>query len=339
MEVLRTLAATAIHFLAGVRQIRDVSRPQRESENESDRAGRLGELEVALLFQGVSGALVFQSLRVPDSERKGRREIDLVILTKKKIYVIEVKNWAGTVKIQRDGSWCQIRRNGTTHTLPDVVEDTKFRASLLEAYIARRGVKLPTDFIDYKVFLINPDCSPVDEILYQPEVLTSEQWQSFLDQEVSQESWFRSILTTLNGKDTTYEQLKYILSTAPTWDKLYLEGGRIVVGDFMYFRGRPEDMLALQNVKRSNTCYVEMQHVRSWLRNTIGFLFGMNMEVKLLCTARDVREVGGFLKRKHAQQVLEVRVRPDLEIVFRVVGSSKPESFLVNSVSGLSLSV
>lgn len=38
------------------------------------------------------------------------------------------------------------------------VDGTKYRAQLLKSYIERRGVNVPFDFVQPKVFLVNPDC-------------------------------------------------------------------------------------------------------------------------------------------------------------------------------------
>jgi len=38
------------------------------------------------------------------------------------------------------------------------VDGTKYRAQLLKSYIERRGVNVPSGFVQPKVFLVNPDC-------------------------------------------------------------------------------------------------------------------------------------------------------------------------------------
>jgi hypothetical protein len=58
--------------------------------------------------------------------------------------------------------------------------------------------------------------------------------------------------------------------TLPFYNRLELEGGKIVVGDFQDFQGRPEDLAALKFVKRSAVSHLTMVHCRGWVRNIIG---------------------------------------------------------------------
>ncbi|KAJ7524723.1 hypothetical protein O6H91_17G018200 [Diphasiastrum complanatum] len=270
--------------------------PSEEEELEGDRAGRIGELRVADIFQGIPGVRVFDSLRIPDTENKGRREIDLVLLTNRKIYVVEVKNWSGIIKLEPDGGWCQIRKNGTIQKHPNIVEETRYRAALLEAYLSRRGADLPPMCIDYKVFLVNSECRPEQAILMQPEVLTGVQWKYLLDQDLDRGyfTWLGPLYSTSKKgflKASVYKQLQFILSTTPTWDRMWLEGGRIMVGDFLQFKGRAEDMEALKFVKRPTVSNLAMVHFRSLLPNLLGKRFVVSY---LLCWSKAEKPIDPF---------------------------------------------
>jgi hypothetical protein len=39
----------------------------------------------------------------------------------RELFVVEVKNWSGSIELQPDGSWLQIRRNGTIQKHSNVV--------------------------------------------------------------------------------------------------------------------------------------------------------------------------------------------------------------------------
>ncbi|KAL3701941.1 hypothetical protein R1sor_019963 [Riccia sorocarpa] len=315
-------------------------------ETDSDRAGRLAELKVADVFQSVPGVQVYSCLRIPDTGRRGRREIDIVLLLKRELYVLEVKNWSGEIRVQPDGSWCQIRRNGSIQTHPNIVEETKYRASLLESYITRRGVKLPQDFVQSKVVLMNEECRPEQAIMMQREVLLSDQWQNFLDRNSSKgfTGWLKKLVkpnTKTEGlNEATRKQLQFILSTAPTWDRLVLVGGSTFTGDFQRFKGTQEDLEALRGFKRSSYSQLLVSHQRSWLPQILGAIFGARPYVKLVLSSRDYRDGNpGWSDRKQQEVVNEeTEVRSGLEIMFRVVGQSKLQSFPVNKVLSMSLS-
>jgi hypothetical protein len=61
-----------------------------------------------------------------------------------------------------------------------------------------------------------------------------------------------------------------VFLTLPFYNRLELEGGKIVVGDFQDFQGPPEDLVALKFVKRSAVSHLTMVHCRGWVRNIIG---------------------------------------------------------------------
>lgn len=320
--------------------------PSHEFELESDRAGRAAELRVSSLFEGIPGVQVYQCLRIPNGQ-KGRREIDIVLVTERELFVIEVKNWSGIIELKADGVWSQVRRNGTIQNHPDVVEATKHRANLLKFYIEKRGVTLPPSFVQPKVFLVNPDCRPEQAILMQPEVLSADQCEHFLEQSLGMSSgsgWMKSLLTARKSEsalsDSARKQLHYILSSAPTWDRLELEGGKIVVGDFQDFQGPPEDLVALKFVKRSAVSHLTMVHCRGWVRNIIGSVIGRTPNVQITVTERDYRDSnpGKPPRKQQSELPSQVCVRPDSRVLFQPVGSPVPQLYNLNNILALSLS-
>lgn len=56
-----------------------------------------------------------------------------------------------------------------------------------------------------------------------------------------------------------------------------LESGRIVIGEFKEFKGRPEDAEVLAFAKRSSVSNLSMTHRRGWMDNLFGkhHLFGV----------------------------------------------------------------
>lgn len=323
--------------------------PGHEYELESDRAGRSAELRVSALFEGIPGVQVFTSLRIPDTgQGRGRREIDLVVVTKRELYVVEVKNWSGAIELQPDGSWLQIRRNGTVQKHSNVVDGTKYRAQLLKWYIERRGVNVPSDFIQPKVFLVNPDCRPEQAIVMQPEVLSADQWESFMENNLGRtgSGWLSSLFSSSQPAPILSEPaeklLLYVLSTAPTWDRLELYGGKIVVGDFHSFQGQPEEAQSMKFVKRNVVKQLTMTHRRGWVGHTLGFFVGRTPKVKVGVSVRDHRDANPTkptsIKQLDYDFPLHLEVRPDVEIVFQPVANPKPVHYNLNDVLSLTLS-
>ena len=75
-------------------------------------SGRLAEFRLMKLTRAVAGdALVLEGIRLPDPEEGGRREIDMVIATKKEILFVEQKHWSGSFTITSEGRFFQKRKN------------------------------------------------------------------------------------------------------------------------------------------------------------------------------------------------------------------------------------
>lgn len=235
----------------------------------------------------------------------------------------------------------QIRSDGSTVVHSNLMEDLKYRVDLLETYLERRGVALPHGFLQPKVFLLNRQCRPEQAIIMQREVISADQWEHFYNINLVQKDsgWLRNALSSEKVEETLSEQerkqLHYILSTAPTWDRLELEDGKIVVGEFQGFKGRSCDTRILSSVKRSAVSRMDMTHRQGWINQ----LFG-TPKVQILVTLRDYRAVNfNFPNRKSLQDsCMQTTVRSETRLIFQVVGTSKPEFFSVSEVRSLSLS-
>ncbi|KAG0562417.1 hypothetical protein KC19_9G144300 [Ceratodon purpureus] len=327
-----------VHDFVGVAFIPEL---ENDEDSESNRAGRLAELRVAKLFEGIPGVEVYQSLRIPDPEHRGRREIDIVLLTKRDLFVLEVKNWSGSINLNADGSWIHTRSDGSTVVHSNLLEDLNYRADLLESYIERRGTTLPAGFIQQKVFLVSRDCRPEQAITMQREVITNDQWEHFFNNNLVRKDsgWLKNALSNERSEKSLSEyerkQLHYILSTAPTWDRLELEGGTILVGEFQGFKGRPRDTQTLSFANRSAVSQMVMTHRQGWINNIFG-----SPNVLILVTTRDYRDgnVNLTSTKQRQESNMQTRVRSETEVVFQIVGTSRPQHFRLSEVLFLSLS-
>eukprot|EP00250_Pteridium_aquilinum_P011170 c19882_g1_i2 orf=95-955(+) len=219
------------------------------------------------------------ALRIPDTGDEDHKEVDLVILTRRKLYLVEAKSWSEKVKREIDGSWCQKYADGSLLRHGNIAEEVKKRAALLESYLFRRGLKPPSSFVQYIIVFTNPDC------------------------------------------------------------RLTLEGGDIVLGNFLHFNGSVEDMEALKMVKRSRVSDVS---ITSKQEHT--YILGLYLKTasmaEVRCTLRDYREASSRKdnKDKADESVWLARVRGDTEVVFQVVGSMSSQMFKMSNVLFIHLS-
>ncbi|XP_043718400.1 uncharacterized protein LOC122666281 isoform X2 [Telopea speciosissima] len=221
---------------------------------------------VANRLEKVYGGKVYLGLRIPDADSGTRQNIDMVLVTKREVVVISVKNYSGFVGIDADGTWvCTGDRTRKTERYPDPVAETKRQISILEAYLEQRGVTFPEGYLSGRVILPNPN--------------------------------FRMVL-----KDN-----------------------KNLLGEFLQFKGKQEDMQALKYIKRSKVSRLIIQK---------SAMFGLgNSKLQVLYSPRDYQ-----LEGASASEWKEVTVKSHTEVLFQPQGSDKVRKIKLSSVVSVSLS-
>lgn len=282
---------------------------------------------VADRLEKLYGGKAYVGLRLPDADTATKQAIDIVLLTEGEAVVISVKNLSGFVLVNANGSWVCESKHKTEHH-PDPVEEVKKQASVLESYLEQRGVALPEGYLSCKVILPNPKCCTLQSSPFPSEVIAHDQWTQLKPEHKSMFSgWIKGAFR--GGKKETQEsieqKLNFILSTAPMWDRLELKGNKYVLGEFLEFKGKQEDLQALRNVKRSKVGRLIIQKT-----SMLGLA---HSTLQVLYSPRDYRSEGSS-----ASEWKEVAVRSSTEVLFQPGNSSKVRKFKLSSIVSMSLS-
>ncbi|XP_022995191.1 uncharacterized protein LOC111490811 [Cucurbita maxima] len=284
---------------------------------------------VASRLEKIYSGKIFVGLRIPDADTGLRQSIDMVLVTKGEAVVVLVKNLSGFVSVSADGSWiCEGDGRQKSEILPDPVAETRRWASILESYLERRGVALPEGYLSWKVLLPNPKFRTVHSNYFPSEVITYDQWIQLKPESKSVFSgWIKSALR--GGKkemqESKDEKLNFVLNTAPMWDRLELKGNNLVLGEFLEFKGKKEDMQALREIKRSKVSCIVIQKMR-----TIGF--GPS-RLRVLYSTRNYQNEG-----TSASEWKEITIGSNTMVVFQMEYSSKVRKIKISSIVSLSLS-
>ncbi|CAG7903858.1 unnamed protein product [Brassica rapa] len=281
---------------------------------------------VAHRLEKLYGGKAYVGLRIPDADTSSRQDIDLVLLTKGQVVVIGVKNLSGIVTVDSDGSWvCEAGKHHTTQTYPDPLVEVKKQASVLESYLEQRGVTLLEENLSCKVVIPNPNFRTMHA--FPSEVITYEEWKHL--KPVSRKTlsgWVKGALWT--GKEmqeSSHQKLNFILATAPMWDRVELKSSKIVLGEFLEFKGKQEDTLALKQIKRSKVDRISIQQT-----SMLGFA---PSRLQVRYSYRDYRSEGS--SRSESK---EVTVRSSTEVLFQPRDSTKIKKFKLSSLLSISLS-
>ncbi|KAI9156959.1 hypothetical protein LWI28_014675 [Acer negundo] len=284
---------------------------------------------VANRLEKLYGGKAYVGLRIPDPDTGSRENIDIVLVTKGEAVVVSVKNFSGFVSVNGDGSW--VSESEGRHKMevhPDPVEEAKKRASILESYLEQRGVALPEGYISYKVMIPNPKFRAIYSNYIPPEVITYDQWvQLKSEHKTTVSGWIKGAFR--GGKkemqESINQQLNFILSTAPIWDRLELKGNKFVLGEFIEFKGKQEDTQILRYIKRSKVSHLIIQKTS---------MFGLApSRLQVLYSFRDYRSEGASTSEWN-----EVTVRSSTEILFQPGNSNKVRKFKLSSILSMSLS-
>jgi len=286
-------------------------------------------ISVADRLEKLYGGKVYVGLRIPDADTGSRQNIDMVLVNKGEAVVISVKNISGFVSVNSDGSWvCEGGSKHKAERFPDPVAETKKQASILELYLEQRGVALPEGYFSCKVVLPNPKFCTIQSSSFSSEVITYDQWVQLKPEPKSMFSgWIKGAFC--GGKkemqESIHQKLNFTLSTAPMWDRLELKGNKYVLGEFLDFKGKQEDINALKNIRRSKVSRLIIQKTS---------MFGLaHSKLQVLYSPRDYRSEGAS-----GSEWKEVTVRSSTEVLFQPDNSTKVRKFKLSSVVSLTLS-
>ena len=186
------------------------------------RAGELAEQRLAKISRAAgkkNGWHVFESVRIPDVEQGGKREIDLVIVGGNTLLVVEQKHWSGSFEINAEEEFIQHRKNGTTHNHSTVNQRIARKSRMLVAMHNERVGK--DDGVDVRVVL-----AFTNRNLDWPSNVMD------LGSVVKDEAGFINMLE----EDDPGELNEALLETVAgfgTWDEVELNGGLMCKGDVL----------------------------------------------------------------------------------------------------------
>lgn len=239
-----------------------------------------------------------------------------------------IKNLPGFVEVDKEGNWYTEKKR-KQEVIPDPVLEVNRIAANLQSYLEQRGAILPTGFVSGRVVLPNPNCRSSYTINLLPEVISYDQWNDLkADTKGGLSTWIKGAFhgSKSDIQDSLVQNLHSILSTSPMWDRLELRGDKNVLGEFMEFKGRHEDMQLLKKLKRSKVSRFIIQ------KSTLFGGFGRS-RVQILYSPRDYRAEG-----TSSSEWKEISVKQYTEIVFQPLQSKKVKKFKLSSVASVTLS-
>jgi hypothetical protein len=247
--------------IARLNQWRDLSKIETYSEDPEVIAGRQAEqflMQIVETNLKWKNAYCYLSKRFPSKKHGRRFEIDLVVLTKKHLHFLEIKNWSGEV-ISSGSNWIQIRRNGEKIEHPNLVDYNSVKQQVVIEFLRERGLILNKTYFSQLVIFINPNLKLDPVIDENPFVvpyknlnkyLASQRGVSFAERMVHS---MIEICLNLEKSKIVMDGLFHAMPSSyfikirdhfmrlGTWDKVGLYGDKVLTGDVLkLFIGKRE---------------------------------------------------------------------------------------------------
>lgn len=197
------------------------------------------------------GCHSFSGKRIFNPALNHKNEIDMIVVTDKKLYVIECKNWSGRL-VKRNDKWIQIKESEEKEH-NDVLIHNVMKKNLLLSSLRGIGINImDTDCIQKVIFMNSRLSIESPEIYNNPDVVTPDKLNDYLNNQKTQlephQKMFASIISLildsessskiidglfsrLGGKDHT--KIVQFINELPTWDKIKLFGTKILSGDII----------------------------------------------------------------------------------------------------------
>ena len=273
--------------------------------DEIHRAGELAEQRLVKISRAAgkkNGWHVFESVRIPDAEQGGKREIDQVIVGGNTMLVVEQKHWSGTFEINDEEEFIQHRKNGTTHNHSTVNQRIARKSRMLNAMHNERVGK--DDGVDVRVVL-----AFTNRNLDWPKSVNQ------LSSEVYDEAGFISVLEDGDPGELNEELLTTVAGFG-TWDEVQLNGGLMCKGDVLGL-GLGDDVEAWQSA-RSTPLTAQISHKS-------GF-------ASMFSSQPSSMELG------HGTLRLSASLPYGATMKMHVVGKKAPEEILWSTIEAINLS-
>eukprot|EP00035_Acanthoeca_spectabilis_P038189 m.50880 g.50880 ORF g.50880 m.50880 type:complete len:422 (-) comp9030_c0_seq2:643-1908(-) len=173
--------------------------------------------------------------------RLRRGEIDVVVVTLRGVFALEIKNWSGTVDVDPSTNrWRQTRaRTGEVVDHGDLTGCLDRKVAGLLEHAARHGVALPESAVQSKIVFTNKNCRFTDLARTVDGAVFPEQVAEFVSSfqrsvtghfaDVTLPRWFSGCSV---GLSLVVELCAIVESTCRTWDILTLSDGTVLDGDF-----------------------------------------------------------------------------------------------------------
>ncbi|KAG7492647.1 hypothetical protein MATL_G00016930 [Megalops atlanticus] len=279
---------------------------------------------------------IFCNLRIPNQFQTARDEINLVVLTGRGVFCIDVKCWRGEVSAQSQ-NW-QLRQkeedqNFTNTSIQQVVDPLQAittKTTNLWNHLKRNGVSIRQALLHPRVLFLSADCHLEEGLRKREELVSHGDLDAFLRSfREGYVAWISDALTPswLSGH-LSYRQLadvREVLKKMGTWDLVRLHCGEQLKGDYQGCQH-----IALN---RQETDELEFSKVRTLSTESLWALLGHSPQV----TVKMYKRGGHAWLGKPLSGT--TTIPSNAHVVFRISGEDTDAKIPATRIRSISLSI
>ncbi|MDR1085078.1 MAG: NERD domain-containing protein [Deltaproteobacteria bacterium] len=200
---------------------------------------------------------IFSSKRIFDQYKNHKREIDIIVVTKKLIYIIECKNWSGEItSFNMKDNYLNYKSyyNGSIEQRFNPIIDNNYKLNLLHSILNDKFGNIPVEHFVNKLIFINKEMKYPISIEKNENVITYRQLSRYFSSQetghafslskalvsgllhlIKSEEQVNDTLQARYGDLPHYKKIVQYLDSLPTWDYITLSDAsgtkNIISGD------------------------------------------------------------------------------------------------------------
>jgi hypothetical protein len=286
---------------------------------------------------------IYSSKRIFDSSISQKKEIDIIILTKKKIYIFECKNWAGKiVKFnENDEKIGYKNNNGQYEKRANPVISNKSKLYLLHKTICNNlNINLSINYFVNKIIFINKNMSYDNSLLDNQSVITYKTLSSYFSSQDTGNKFdlpkllLNGLLKIINSEDVRnltieakygdlpyFEKVNKFLNDLPTWDYLTIKDEH---GSEFTFNG---------DLKRYNNVFFQSINFNNVLN--IEIKFSVTLLLPLIFKYSQLNAYIRWIKPINSESISKIPIKHDGTIYFHHPGEQTPREYNVIDISSI----
>jgi hypothetical protein len=292
-----------------------------------------------------SNSHIFSSKRIFDPTVGHRREIDIIVLTKKMIYIIECKNWAGKIiSFNENNPKIIYQANNLVKEERDnpILENIHKVNILYDSILKNISQDIPRRYLTNKIIFINKNMVYPQNFESGKHVITYKSLQDYFSSEKTVDKFsfqkivISGILKLIKTEELTELTMSRKYKDLPYYDKIYNYLNDLPTWDYMSLKvDSGEEILYNGDIKYYKDVFLNKVYLNSLLN--VQIKLNKSLIFPLLLGYSNLNAYIKFLDKYNNIKKGVVPINSKGSILFHHPGDQKPKEYSILDVSTIAI--